>query len=148
MAFLIPVSWLAYKQLGNPLAPLVYGQQLQKITEWERQLVNSPAELEVINEYARRARGFELKLQNVEETLEGERKELREHIRRLNEKRADESVIVAARRELAALPRDVNLARERWTRAMLASRGWLLAASALLGPGNALAGPPSPPPCP
>ena len=25
LAFLIPVSWLAYKQLGNPLAPLVYG---------------------------------------------------------------------------------------------------------------------------
>lgn len=26
--FLIPASWLAYKQLGNPLAPFVYGQQL------------------------------------------------------------------------------------------------------------------------
>ncbi len=25
LAFLIPVSWLAYKQLGNPVAPLVYG---------------------------------------------------------------------------------------------------------------------------
>ena len=32
LAFLIPVSWLAYKQLGNPLAPLVYGTQLQKIS--------------------------------------------------------------------------------------------------------------------
>ena len=28
LAFLIPVSWLAYKQLGNPLAPLVYGAQI------------------------------------------------------------------------------------------------------------------------
>ena len=31
LAFLIPVSWLAYKQVGNPFAPLAYGQQLQKI---------------------------------------------------------------------------------------------------------------------
>lgn len=28
LSFLIPVSWLAYKRLGNPLAPFVYGQQL------------------------------------------------------------------------------------------------------------------------
>jgi cation/acetate symporter len=34
MAFLIPVSWLAYKQVGNPFAPLVYGQQLQKLRQW------------------------------------------------------------------------------------------------------------------
>ena len=35
LAFLIPVSWLAYKQLGNPLAPLVYGAQIEKITQLE-----------------------------------------------------------------------------------------------------------------
>ena len=42
LAFLIPVSWLAYKQLGNPLAPLVYGKQLQKITEIEKTLDGFP----------------------------------------------------------------------------------------------------------
>ena len=36
LAFFIPVSWLAYKQLGNPIAPLVYVRQLQKISELER----------------------------------------------------------------------------------------------------------------
>lgn len=118
LAFLIPVSWLAYKQLGNPLAPFVYGQQLQKISELEQQLSNSPTELQVINEFARRARDYELKLQNVEASLDHERNALREKIRFLNERRADESVIVAARRELAALPKDLTTARERWTHAM------------------------------
>lgn len=118
LAFLIPVSWLAYKQLGNPLAPFVYGQQLQKISEMERQLSNSPAELQVINEYARRARDYELKLINVDASLENERSSLRDRIRLLNESRAEESVIVAARRELAALPKDGVSARERWTHAM------------------------------
>ena len=47
LAFLIPVSWLAYKQLGNPVAPLVYGKQLQKIAELEKRLADDPAEKEV-----------------------------------------------------------------------------------------------------
>jgi cation/acetate symporter len=118
LAFLIPVSWLAYKQLGNPLAAFVYGQQLQKITEIEKQLMDSPAELQVIREYTRRARGYELKLQDVEGSLENERKALKERVRFLNERQVDESIIVATRRELAALPRDAATARQRWTNAM------------------------------
>ncbi len=117
LAFLIPVSWLAYKQLGNPMAPFVYGQQLQKITELEQQLLHSPAEREVTHEYARRARAYELRLLNVAESLESERSALREKVRLLDKQRADESVIVAARRELAALPKDVASARERWMHA-------------------------------
>lgn len=118
LAFLIPVSWFAYKQLGNPLAPFVYGQQLPKISALERQLIASPAELQVREEYARRAQVYALKLASVEQTLEHERKALRENIRWLNDQRADEALIVAARRELAALPKDAASARERWTRAM------------------------------
>jgi len=118
LAFLIPVSWLAYKQLGNPLAPLVYGQQLQKITELERQLADSPAERQVIHEYARRAETFALKLQNIELALASDRAAITDRIRFLNERQADETVIVAARRELAALPRNVATARELWQRAM------------------------------
>ena len=83
LAFLIPVSWLAYKQLGNPLAPLVYGQQLTKISEMERQLAASPAEQEVIREYARRAREYERRLQNVEAALHEERALLKERLRQL-----------------------------------------------------------------
>ena len=118
LAFLIPVSWLAYKQLGNPLAPFVYGQQLEKITAMEQALAASPAEIEVTREYARRAQDYELKLRNVEAALEAERNALKAKIRRLNELRLDESIVVAARRELSALPRDVPSAREVWTRAM------------------------------
>lgn len=118
LAFLIPVSWLAYKQLGNPLAPIVYGQQLQKIAALESQLSSSPEELQVIAEYARRARAYELKLLNVESSLDQERKALRERIRFLSERGVDESIVVAVRRELAALPKDGAAARELWGRAM------------------------------
>ncbi|MBV5298781.1 MAG: VC_2705 family sodium/solute symporter [Rhodoferax sp.] len=118
LAFLIPVSWLAYKQLGSPLAPLLYGQQLPKIAKLERQLMDSPAEQAVIREFARRSADYARKLENVTESLEQERIKRKEEIRRLTDSHADEAVIVAARRDFAALPRDENMARERWSRAM------------------------------
>ena len=118
LAFLIPVSWLAYKQLGNPLAPFVYGQQLQKISEIEQGLATSPAEQQVIAEYARRAKELELKLRNVDVALDADRQTLKDRHRRLVEQRADDAQIFAARREIAALPKDAAAARERWTRAM------------------------------
>ena len=118
LAFLIPVSWLAYKQLGNPLAPFVYGQQLQKISEMEQRLATSPAERQVIEEYARRARELERKLRNVELSLETERQTLKDRHHWLIEQRADDALIFAAKRDIATLPKDVGSARERWTRAM------------------------------
>lgn len=116
LAFLIPVSWLAYKQVGNPFAPFAYGQQLQKITEMERQLMDSPAEQQVIDEYARRAQMYALKLQNVEQSLQAERQELRKKLRALSQVQGGDEPANAVRRELSALPKDAQAARALWTR--------------------------------
>ncbi len=115
LAFLIPVSWLSYKQLGNPLAPFAYGQQLQKIELLENALINDPAEKEVIGEYAKRADMLDKKLQNVEQSLQWERQELRARLNAMGPK-ADDELANQLRRDLAALPRDVAVARERWSR--------------------------------
>ncbi len=114
LAFLIPLSWLAYKQVGNPLAPLAYGQQLQKIAVLEQRLMDSPAEKQVIAEYAWRAEVLERKLLNVEQSLQSDRQELRSRLNAIGVK-ADSELANHLRRELAALPRDVAVARERWT---------------------------------
>ena len=112
LAFLIPVSWLAYKQLGSPLAPLVYGAQISKIADLEAQLLDSPAEHQVVQAYLRRAQEFEARLLDVESALENEREKARERIRALRNQNADVGLIVSASRELAALPRDAAAARE------------------------------------
>ena len=118
LAFLIPVSWLAYKQLGNPMAPLVYGAQLGKIADMEERLLDSPAEHQVVVAYLRRAQDFEARLQDVEGALERERAKARERVRALRDQNADVGLIVSASRELVSLPRDAASARERWTREM------------------------------
>lgn len=118
LAFLIPVSWLAYKQVGNALAPVAYAQQLQKISSMEREFMDSAAERQVTAEFARRASELERKLANVEEALQAERRDLRARISDLGGIRADDPVANQLRRELASLPRDGVAARERWTRQM------------------------------
>jgi cation/acetate symporter len=116
LAFLIPVSWLSYKQIGNPMAPIAYVQQLQKISAMEFELQNSVAEQQVIEEYARRAKVLDKKLIDVEQALQADRSDLRAKLLMLGGTKTDSDAANSLRRELAALPRDVNTARDRWTR--------------------------------
>jgi cation/acetate symporter len=118
LAFMIPVSWLAYKQLGTPFAPLVYGQQLSRIEAIEKKLINDPGEIEVREEYARRAQIFRTRLEHVDRSMVELRQELEEKIRLLKAQSADYASIAQARRELLAVPRDAVTAKEQWTRAM------------------------------
>lgn len=118
LAFLIPVSWLAYKQLGQPAAPLVYGTQLQKIRTLEDRIAADPREREVAAIFLQRARDYEARLKDVEAALARERAAAQQRIRQLKEQGADSARVYAANRALAALPRDAATAREQWTRAM------------------------------
>ena len=58
-------AWLAYKQLGNPVAAVAYASQLQKITELEDALLQSPQELAVRQAYQARVEALEAKLEDV-----------------------------------------------------------------------------------
>jgi cation/acetate symporter len=118
LAFLIPVSWLAYKQLGQPAAPLVYGAQLAKISALEQQFELEPAEQAVRAEFLRRARDYEERLQDVDAALARKRAAAQAHLRELKQAGADSEQIFLASRALAAVPRDPAAAREQWTRAM------------------------------
>jgi cation/acetate symporter len=116
LAYLIPVSWLAYQQTGNPIAPLVYGRQLPHIEAMERQLRESVAEREVLKEYARRAERLDANLRNVDGHLQEEGAQLRQDLRALGESGPDASRAQAIRQELATMPKNADTARELWTR--------------------------------
>ncbi|WP_374669816.1 VC_2705 family sodium/solute symporter [Ramlibacter sp.] len=142
LAFLIPVSWLAYKQMGNPLAPVVYGEQMRKISEIERRLIDSPAEKLVQEEFLRRAERYREWLADPLPALQRERTVIQERIRQLKAQNADSALIVAAHRELSALPRDVDAARELWTRQMQESLERARPLGGLSPHGQAFAGDP------
>lgn len=122
LAFLIPVSWLAHQQLGSPLATLDYGAQLARIETIEKRLINDPAEIEVREEYARRAKVYESRLLDVDQSMVDLRQSLEDEIRALKSQGAEFAVIAKVRRELLAVPRDPAAAREQWTKAMHENR--------------------------
>jgi cation/acetate symporter len=73
IAYLVPVVWLAIKQVGLPIPQLVYGAQLEKVTEREKQLRADPKELEVITIFKDRAAAADAKLKDVPAALAADR---------------------------------------------------------------------------
>lgn len=142
MAFLIPVSWLAYKQLGNPLAPLVYGQQLAKISALEKELAASPGEQSVQAAYQRRADQYRAKLADVEAALIAERTEARDRVRLLKATGANALEVAEAQRDLQNLPANVSAAREKWGRLVVESEQRARPLGGLPPHGQAFAGDP------
>src|SRR6218665_2715786 len=55
VAYLVPVAWLCVKQTGWPLPQLVYGYQLEQLSEREQALIKDPRELQVREVFAQRA---------------------------------------------------------------------------------------------
>lgn len=116
IAFLIPVVWLSVKQTGIPVPQLVYGLQLDQVTEREQQLLQDPAEQQVIATFKALAESYRSKLENVPLALAQERRVALERVADLKAVNAPLADIQAAERALAAVPKNEASARETWTR--------------------------------
>ena len=62
IAYLVPVVWLSVKQTSVPVPQVIYGFQLQKVTEREKQLLADPKEKEVIAAFKARADAADARL--------------------------------------------------------------------------------------
>lgn len=113
LAFMVPVSWLAFQQTGNPIAPVAYVQQLSKITAIEKDIISSPAEQSVLQEYAKRAFELDRKLMDVATSLQTERQYLLGLIR-AEDGKSDSTYANQLRRQLTAIPKDETAARKLW----------------------------------
>jgi cation/acetate symporter len=121
IAYLIPVVWLSVKQTGVPVPQLVYGAQLQKVTEREQQLLNDPKEIAVIDAFKARAAAYRSKLEDVPQALAQDRRVARERVADLKAIDAPLAEIQAAEKALAAVPKNDAAAREQWRRLMVVS---------------------------
>lgn len=116
-AYLVPVAWLSIKQSGAPVPQLVYGYQVQKITEREQALIRDPAELQAQQLFAARAAELGRKLDALPASLGKERSETARQVAELKARDAPLAQIQAAEKRHAALPRTAAEAREQWSRA-------------------------------
>ncbi len=117
IAYMLPVVWLSVKQTGVPVPQLVYGEQLQKVTALEQQLIDDPREREVVAVHQARADRLTEKLRDIPAALASERASIEARLAELKEVNAPLAEYQATERELTALPPDEAAAREAWTRA-------------------------------
>lgn len=117
IALLVPVVWLSVKQTGVPVPQLVYGQQLQKVSEREKALLADPREVEVIAAFKARADAYKAKLVDVPNALAQERRAAYARVAELKAANAPLAEIQAADKVLAAVPKNESAAREQWSNA-------------------------------
>ena len=117
VAFTLPVVWLSVKQTDTPLPHLVFGTQLQKVTQREKEIRADPREREVGDLLRRQVALYDAKLSNVAAALETDRAEAQALVTRLQAENAPLDSYQTALRGLTRLPVDADEARKLWTAA-------------------------------
>jgi cation/acetate symporter len=142
IAYLIPVVWLSVKQTGVPVPQAIYGSQLAKVTEREKQLIDDPKEKEVIDIFKKQAADLREKLKDVPTALAADKAAAEKKVADLTAANAAASEIEAAKKALAAVPKDAEAAKKAWTAAASAAEGRARPLAGMPRHGTAFAGDP------
>ena len=103
IAYMIPVVWLSVKQTGFPIPQLIYGQQLQKVTELEKKINADPKELEVRQIFKDRAAAATEKLKDVPASYAADKAAAEAKVAAA---KGDAAALAAAEAALAKFPAD------------------------------------------
>jgi len=118
-AYMLPVIWLSIKQADSPVPQLIYGQQLEKITEREKELTQDNAEVQVQMIYRHQAGVLRDKLDDPANALVYDRYLAENYLEALREFNGLASEIAEAEKDLSRLPRDEASARALWERQLV-----------------------------
>ncbi len=133
VAYMIPVVWLSIKQTGIPIPQVVYGYQLQKVTEREKVLNNKATDLGAKEESVRAI--FRERSAQADTNLKGlasggaafltaEKGKLEARVVELKAAAVpDAKAIAAAENAVKDYPADVDAAKNAWTAAKASNAG-------------------------
>lgn len=121
VAYMIPPVWLAVKQTGVPVPQLVYGYQLQKVTEREKVLNDaaSPAgmkEAEVRKIFKDKAAAADAALKDPAKAYADGKAAAEKKVADLKANNGAPDDIKKAEDALAKYPKDVDAAKAQWTK--------------------------------
>jgi cation/acetate symporter len=116
IAYLIPPVWLAVKQTGVPIPQLVYGYQLQKVTDLEKKITADPKEVEVRNMLKGKADAATAALNAPEKSYADGKAGLEKKVADLKAANAPADQIAAAEKALSAYPPALDQAQAQWTK--------------------------------
>ncbi len=124
VAYMIPVVWLSVKQTGVPVPQVIYGYQLQKVTDREKVLNDKNTEAGAKEDSVRqifrdRAAVADEKLKTVSAPggaafLAAEKEKLVAKVAELKAASADAKAVEAAEAAVTAFPASVAAAKAQW----------------------------------
>ena len=117
IAYMIPVVWLSVKQTGVPIPQAIYGAQLAKVSEREKQLIADPKEQEVRAIFKAQSDALAAKLKDVPAALAADRAAAQKKVEELKAASAPLAEVQAAEKALAAVPANEDAAKKAWTAA-------------------------------
>jgi cation/acetate symporter len=123
IAYLIPPVILAYRQTGVPVPHVVYGYQLQKVTQKEEELAKDPKELEVRGIFKKRADDADAKVKALPASFNEEKAKAEKRLGELRAANAPAEKIRAAEDAVKNFPATPEAARTRWTAEKNAAAG-------------------------
>ena len=114
IAYMIPVVWLSVKQTGIPIPQMVYGYQLEKVTQLENKLNADPKETEVRGIFKAKADAAVAALKDPQKSFTDGKAAAEKAV--ADAKASGNSAAVSkAEAALAAYPTDVAAATKAWT---------------------------------
>ena len=116
VAYLIPVIWLSVKTTGVPVPQLVYGKVLEKVTAQEANFLKDPKELQVRGIFKERADAGKANLADVPKAFAAGKAALTATVAKAEADNAPGDVVEAAKKALAAYPKDEAAAKAFWTK--------------------------------
>ncbi len=114
VAYMIPVVWLSVKQTSIPVPQLIYGSQLQKVSDREKELRADPKELEVIQIFKDRAAAADAKLKDVPAAMVADRAAAEKKLADLQAANGVEADIKAAQKSVDSLPKSEDDAKKKY----------------------------------
>ncbi|HSD60580.1 MAG TPA: VC_2705 family sodium/solute symporter, partial [Burkholderiales bacterium] len=116
VAYMIPPVWLAAKQTGVPVPQLVYGYQLEKVTEREKSLAADAKEVQVRDIFKAKAAAADAALKDPAKAYADGKAGAEKKVADLKAAGAPEAEVKAAEEALGKYPKDVEAAKAQWTK--------------------------------
>jgi cation/acetate symporter len=114
IAYLIPPIWLAAKQTGVPAPWVVYGYQLQKVTQLEDKILADPKENEVRDIFKQKSEAAKAALKDPAKAYADGKAALEKRLADLKAANAPAEEIVKAEEALKKYPGTLEAAVEQW----------------------------------
>ena len=115
ISYLVPVVWIGVKLTGFPLPQLIYGYELERVTQIEQVLLDDPREQQVRGVFAERAATARARLADDEAAFASAKQALETQMEAAKAS-GNPAEIYRVERAMTRFPRNVAEAREVWSR--------------------------------